>query len=71
MDLQTSLVILLRTFGSAKLIEGLLGPTAEYLGRGLRLYRRRGWPIYLESLNTQPKHSEVDSKRMGKSHLEC
>jgi hypothetical protein len=41
-ELETALIILSGTFGSAKIVEKLLGPTAEYLGGGIRDYTKKG-----------------------------
>ncbi len=42
MELETALIVLSGTFGSAKIVEKLLGPTAEYLGGGIRDYTKKG-----------------------------
>lgn len=41
MEISTGLTILGSAVGSAKVVEKLLGPTAEYLGDGLRLWTER------------------------------
>jgi hypothetical protein len=55
MEMETALTVLVGAIGSAKVLEKLFGPTADYLGGGLRNYTEKGF----QNLRRIFKHAET------------